>query len=136
MLKRNPDALACYVIEKDHIVIKKYNFNNFDILFSIYHELAHSTGHETRLKRKPIGMKRVKKQQELYEELTAEFTAILLCKKCRIFNKVRQSIARNIINILVQIKKTNWEKRLECYDQAIQAKKYILGEIKKPISSN
>ena len=124
------DILATYYPGTDFVIIlPKKDFRSPQHYYrTLFHELAHATGHKTRIERKTIGMKKPRKQQVLYEELTAEFSAIQLCKKCRIYNKVKQDIARNIIYILNQIKETNWEKRLECYENAIKATKYILGE--------
>ena len=66
----------------------KDTFKSSESLYSVlFHELAHSTGHETRLNRLAVGKATVFGSEEYSkEELVAEMGAAFLCGHCGILN--------------------------------------------------
>lgn len=79
-----PQNEACYIPSKDIVKLPMQSqFNTLNEYYSTKgHEVAHSTGHESRLNRD------MSQQKELYsfEELVAELTAAMLCGYCGIDN--------------------------------------------------
>lgn len=79
--------LPCYIPARDLVKCpKQASFTSDDAFYSIlFHELAHSTGHETRLSRKGV-TSLTNFGDALYseEELVAEMTASFLAAKCGI----------------------------------------------------
>lgn len=103
------------------------DFKSIEGYYSVYfHELAHATGHHSRLDRKeikemnPFGSKEYSK-----EELVAEITAAFLCNHCRIENTIDNSAAY----IKSWLKKLQNDKRfiLDAAGKASKAAGYILG---------
>lgn len=106
----HPDILeggnkACYNFETDIIHMPKMSqFNSNDSYYStLFHELAHSTGHKNRLNRQ-FGQK-FGDDQYAHEELVAELTAAYLCALCGIDNSVQ--LEENHIPYI-----QNWSKQL------------------------
>lgn len=94
---------------------------------TLFHELAHATGHESRLNRQDS-----KKQRSFgspdysFEELVAEMTAAFLCAHCGIENQVEQSAAyiKGWLSVFRQDKKI----LLDAATSAQKAADYILGK--------
>jgi antirestriction protein ArdC len=76
-------AQACYIPALDHVkMVDLQAFENAEEYYStLFHELGHSTGHETRCNRAEIVKPSAFRQSHSYskEELVAEFTACFLC---------------------------------------------------------
>jgi len=93
---------------------------------SIFHELVHATGHETRLNRKDFKGNGFSSEKYSKEELVAEIGASFLCALCGIENKTINNSAAYI---------QGWLKRLNndstliisASAQAQKAVDYILG---------
>ena len=60
---------------------------------AVFHELAHSTGHSSRLNRFEDHVPVFGSQTYSYEELVAEMTATILCSHCGIDQTVENSVA-------------------------------------------
>lgn len=101
------EARACYIPTDDRVNMpKKDIFRSSEEYYStLFHELTHSTGHETRLNRKPsdiathFGNKEYSK-----EELVAEMGAAFLCGHCQIENKTIDNSAAYIKGWLKKLK--------------------------------
>jgi len=93
---------------------------------SIFHELVHATGHETRLNRKDFKGNGFGDERYSKEELIAEIGASFLCAKCGIENKTIDNSAAYIQGWL---KRLNNDKTLiiSASAQAQKAVDYILG---------
>jgi antirestriction protein ArdC len=87
---------AFYSPVKDEVVVPKQSVFSSDEAFyqTLFHELAHSTGHETRLNRKGIvdfnGFGTVQYSEE---ELVAEFSSAFLCCAAGINNDLANTAA-------------------------------------------
>lgn len=96
-----------------------------DWVTTMFHELAHSTGHPSRLNRFDKGFLMPSKSEYAQEELIAEFAAAFLCATC--------DITQTIDNSSAYI--SGWKKPIEanpnCLIEAISrgqaAANYILG---------
>ena len=145
-LNRNPNLTVsydngdtpCYIPMYDRVELNPY-VKSEDSWFSIaFHELAHSTGHYTRLNREGIHYPKdatKKRKEELYaiEECIAEITACLLCAECGIHDMVTSgSMEYNNSIAYVQ----TWKKRVQDWgkefiyivSQADKAFNYLLGD--------
>jgi len=93
---------------------------------SIFHELVHSTGHETRLNRKDFKHNGFGSEKYSKEELVAEIGASFLCALCGIENKTINNSAAYIQGWL---KRLNNDKTLiiSASAQAQKAVDYILN---------
>jgi len=93
---------------------------------SIFHELVHATGHETRLNRKDFQGNGFSSEKYSKEELVAEIGASLLCALCGIENKTINNSAAYVQGWL---KRLNNDKTLiiSASAQAQKAVDYILG---------
>ena len=71
---------AYYSINEDLIVMpERTTFENEEAYYdTLFHEMGHSTGHKSRLKRE-MGSKKDDKEAYAFEELVAELTASFLC---------------------------------------------------------
>ena len=100
-------ARACYFPAKDQIHMPKPE--KFDMASSYYatlfHELGHWTGHESRLNR-PDLMDQCKFASHAYsrEELVAEFVSAYLCGHCGIESDTIENAAAYIGNWLTRLK--------------------------------
>lgn len=70
---------ATYTRKTDVITLPFSNLKTASYYRTLFHELAHSTAHKTRLNRNNVGL--FGSYSYTHEELIAEFTAILLCFK-------------------------------------------------------
>ena len=99
---------------------------NTTVLYSTFHELAHSTGHQTRLNRDsletpaPFG-------SEIYsrEELVAEFGAAFLCAHAGIDNTLANSAA--YINGWSKALRADKRLVISAANQGQKAANYIAG---------
>lgn len=86
-LSFNSGEKACYRPLSDEISVpSKHLYKNLAEYYStVFHECAHSTGHQTRLNRIKVG---ASFGSDAYskEELTAEMAACILCSECGIDN--------------------------------------------------
>lgn len=86
LIKHGGDK-AYYHVAKDYVNVPHIEQFHSDETYykTVFHELAHSTGHASRLNRKEL-VESDGFGKELYskEELTAELTAAFLCAKCGI----------------------------------------------------
>jgi antirestriction protein ArdC len=105
----------------------KTKFNSTEEFYStLFHELAHSTGHEKRLNRKGIAQfDSFGTVQYSEEELIAEFTSAFLCNYAGIDNTLENSTA--YIQGWMQAFKNNPEMIVSCANKAQKAVDYILG---------
>lgn len=80
----------CYIPSLDRIELNPHMKSKDSWYSTAFHEIAHSTGHASRLRRKGIGDGGIvspKEKDNLYavEECIAEITACLLCAECGIY---------------------------------------------------
>ncbi len=80
---KTENGCPCYVPKLDVVKIpeKKYFINDIEYLFTIAHEVIHSTGHEKRLNRFRLYET---PKTAAFEELVAEIGAAFLCAHCGI----------------------------------------------------
>lgn len=95
----NKEQRAYYVPSTDHVNMP--GMETFDgsaeYYSTLFHELTHSTGHESRLNRKGItGLHSFGTQEYSKEELIAEMGAAFLCGHCQIENKTIDNSASYI----------------------------------------
>jgi antirestriction protein ArdC len=88
-------AGAFYSPSHDKVNVPKISyFDTSEEYYSVsFHELAHSTGHSSRLNRFVDNKSIFAKNSYDYEELVAEMTATLLCSHCGIEQTVENSVA-------------------------------------------
>ena len=119
---------AFYKPSMDYICMPKreHFLSEEDYYNVLFHEMTHSTGHETRLDRK-AGMECVAFGSESYskEELVAEMGSAFLCSYSRIESKIENSAAyiQSWLNALKDDKKL----LVQAASQAQKAADYILG---------
>lgn len=131
----NPPAIlygygkACYIPRLDQIHLpNKDNFITSEGYYStLFHELTHSTGHETRLSREGV-MNQAMFGDERYskEELVAEFGAAFLCAEAGISQNQTEC---NSAYISSWLERLNSDKRMlvQAASQAQKAADYILN---------
>lgn len=120
---------AFYNPKNDSITLPNIERFNSDEAYykTLFHELAHSTGHMKRLDRKElVAYDGFGKENYSKEELTAELTAAYLCAVCGIEEPVINSSAAYIQGWLKALKN---DKRLilKAATQAQAAADYILN---------
>jgi len=94
---------------------------------TLFHEMAHSTGHTKRLKRKElVESDGFGKEKYSKEELTAELTAAFLCGICGIEQATIENTSAYIHSWLKALKNDK-KLVLKAASQAHQAAEYILG---------
>jgi len=77
----------------DHIQIPKFESSE-EYYSTLFHEIAHSTGHETRLNRKGVTeSKKFGSHDYSYKELIAEISSAFLCNFVKIENTFDNSAA-------------------------------------------
>jgi antirestriction protein ArdC len=99
---------------------------------TLFHEIGHSTGHGTRLKRKGIdNFDYFGSHQYSEEELVAEFTACYLCGEAGILNNTQENSVAYIQNWAKKLKE---DKKLifKAVQQATKSANYVLGKVKEP----
>jgi antirestriction protein ArdC len=120
---------AFYVPSRDYVQLpQRERFkSNAEYYSTAFHELAHSTGHQSRMNRKEL-VESDGFGEELYskEELTAEFTAAFLSGICGIEQPLIENNAAYIQGWLRELKN---DKRLllKAATQAQQAADFILN---------
>lgn len=99
---------ACYTPDKDQIVIpaKETFENEYGYYETIFHEMIHSTGHETRLNRDCLKNGSFGSGEYSKEELTAEIGSAYLCGEARIEKMTIENQSAYISNWL-QVLKNN-----------------------------
>ena len=113
---------ACYIPALDRIEMpQKGQFRSLDMFYSVYfHEMAHSTGHKTRLDR-------LQEDSYAFEELTAEFCAAMACAHYGVTNVPRNDHAQYIAGWIKRLK----DKPQAAVNSAAKAQKaleFIIGE--------
>ena len=119
---------AFYSPSKDIVSLpRSTRFETAEAYYStVFHELAHSTGHEVRLNRFVSGKNRSFGSEDYsFEELVAEMTAAFLCAHCGIENQVAPSASYiySWLAVLRQDKKI----LLDAATAAQKAADFILG---------
>jgi antirestriction protein ArdC len=120
---------ACYVPTADAVQMPNQEWFTSDQHYyaTLYHELAHSTGHETRLARKAItspngfGSNPYGK-----EELVAEMTAAFLCGHSGILNAIEDNAAAYLMGWLSRLHEDS-SLLISAGSQAQRAYDYIAG---------
>lgn len=87
-------STACYIPSKDEILMpEKKDFKDSESFYAtLFHEMAHSTGHSKRLNRKEVvNIDSFGSHSYSLEELVAEFSSAFLCGYAGILNKVEQN---------------------------------------------
>lgn len=128
----------CYIPSLDKIELNPH-IDSQDAWYSTaFHEIAHSSGHATRLNRKgvnvPPSVSR-KEREHIYavEECIAEITASLLCAECGVYD-MSTSESRSYENNIAYVQ--SWKKRIQDWgkefiyivSQADKAFNFILGD--------
>jgi len=124
------DQRAYYTPSKDRVNMPKMEaFDGAEEYYStLFHELTHSTGHESRLNRKGIisGVAAFGTKEYSKEELVAEMGAAFLCGHCRIDNKTIDNSAAYIKSWLKKLK-DDPKMVILAAAQAQKAADFILG---------
>jgi antirestriction protein ArdC len=121
-------SFAGYIPPKDQVVMPKQdNFNSSAEFYStLFHELAHSTGHKDRLNRKTVVEKASFGSADYSEEeLVAEFTSAFLCNYAGIDNTIENSGA--YIQGWLKAFADKPEMIVQAASKAQKAADYILG---------
>lgn len=151
-INRNPNlevtydsgGTPCYIPDLDRVELNPF-VKNEDSWFSIaFHELAHSTGHRSRLNRVGIHYppRATRKQKDdLYasEECIAEITACLLCAECGVYELEQDGVmvtsgSKEYDNNVAYVQA--WKQRVKDWgkefiyivSQADKAFNFILGD--------
>jgi len=116
---KNNHSRCCYYPTADYISLLKINdFNSPEEYYSsLFHELVHWTGHQSRLNR----FVSKKHMDELNEELVAELGSSFLCGLCGISSKVIDNQASYIDGWLSRVK----DYPIYFIKQASQAQKAV-----------
>ncbi len=94
---------------------------------TIYHELAHSTGHQSRVGRfQPGVMNKFGSKEYGKEELLAEITAAALCHETQIFDKVERNTTAYLQGWIKKIREDK-SSLSSAARQAEKATNFILG---------
>jgi len=105
-----------------------------DYYCTLFHEFAHSTGHESRLNRFASQKNRQFGSPDYsFEELVAEMTAAFLCAHCGIENQIQQSAS--YIDGWLEAFRKDKKILIEAASAAQRAADYILGktqEVEEP----
>jgi len=119
---------AAYYPVKDKITmpLKEFFVSPDSYYSTIFHEMAHSTGHEKRLNRIGIAnYDRFGSEKYSIEELIAELTASFLCAESKIDSTISNSTA--YIASWLTVLKDNRQMILTASAEAQKASDYILG---------
>lgn len=132
------NCTPCYIPKVDEINIPSMdNFHSSQEYYStLFHEMLHSTGHQTRLNRKGIAeLDREDKHKYSFEELIAEIGASYLNYHAGIFEDVMNNSAAYIDNWLkVLTNKDNERWLTTAFNQSEKAVNYILNQTKENIT--
>ena len=121
---------AYYSPSKDMVVMpKEDSFVDSDSYYkTLFHELAHSTGHENRLNRKGITDKIVfASDKYAQEELVAEISAMYLTGLCDLNPKDSDQNSQAYINGWIKQFKDHSKECFYAMQQASKCSSYILG---------
>lgn len=119
----------CYIPSKDTVEIMGIkSFKSSEHYYAtLYHELAHSTGHSSRLNRQDENTPRFFGSEDYSkEELVAEFTSAFLCGYTGISKETERNAAAYIQSWLNALK-NNRSQIITAASQAQKAYNYILG---------
>jgi antirestriction protein ArdC len=102
---------------------------------TLFHEMAHSTGHQSRLGRPGITTQGVAFGDEIYskEELVAEMGAAMLCGVAGIDNSTLEN-SESYIDSWIRALKKESRLVLQAAAQAQKAADYILGETQNELT--
>ena len=91
-IEHNKTDIACYIPSSDKIKIPYKNLfiSEQKYYSTLFHELAHWTGHETRLNRELKGHNDIKSYS--FEELVAEMTSMLICTELGLMEEFINSV--------------------------------------------
>jgi antirestriction protein ArdC len=125
LLKVGPGLEPAYRTRLDHIEMPPISsFTTREEYYSsLFHEMAHSTGHATRLDRDMTG--NFKTETYAHEELTAEMTAAFLSAEAQIDNCVIENQAAYIAEWRARLKKDP-QMLIKAAQRAQKAADYIL----------
>ncbi len=121
----------CYIPAIDTVRIPSLgSFDSVDEYYStFFHELAHSTGHETRLARfKTDAEKFGGKEDYSKEEVVAEYTSAMLCQECGVDNEALVKNQAAYIQGWNKYISTNGSEFIAAVSQAYKARNFVLGE--------
>jgi len=119
----------CYAPSEDAVYIHGiHRFTTVERYYaSLFHELAHATGHESRLNRQASDKHREFGSPDYsFEELVAEMTAAFLCAHCGIANQAFDQSA-SYINGWLEVFRKDTKILLEASGAAQKAADYILN---------
>jgi antirestriction protein ArdC len=120
---------ACYSPTDDKIEVpKKEQFRNIEEFYStLFHELAHSTGHQSRLDRFDNTSTKFASDSYSKEELVAEITTTMICSNTGIENKTLNNSVAYIQSWIKQIKDDS-NIIIQSANKAQKAYEYIIKE--------
>ncbi len=102
---------------------------------TLFHELTHSTGHQSRLARKGItDLNRFGSHEYSKEELVAEMGASFLCGHCGILPQVQDNSAA-YLNCWLERLKADPSMLIQAGQQAQKAYDYIVAENPEPVTA-
>ncbi|MES2797061.1 MAG: zincin-like metallopeptidase domain-containing protein [Bacteroidota bacterium] len=110
--------------------ISSFHSSN-EYYLTLFHELAHSTGHEKRLKRE-FG-KKSEIQKYALEELVAEITSYMLASKVGIHNQITNSNTQAYLQFWIKALQNDKQLLFKACNMAQKACDYILGMSEKTI---
>ena len=121
-----PVDRACYLPMEDKIIMpKKEQFKTQEGFYStIFHELSHWTGHESRLER-PMEGKR-KSKTYAFEELIAEISASFICCHLGFEYSTQHSV---YVKDWLEVLKEDEKAIFKAASKAQKATEFILGNI-------
>jgi antirestriction protein ArdC len=120
---------AYYVPNDDLVTVPEiYCFNNSEEFYATtFHELAHSTGHSSRLNRRQENVSVYGSNSYDFEELVAEMAATILCSHCGIEQTVENSVAY-LTGWAKFLKENKKSVLFSASTKAQMAASYILGK--------
>lgn len=123
-----PSSGAYYSPMRDEVTMpESYTCSSEEYYSVLFHELAHSTGHESRLKRESLTKIQAFGDHEYSkEELVAEMTAAFLCAESGIEQKTLDNSAAYCAGWLKKLKNDR-SMLIQAASQATKAANFILG---------
>lgn len=117
-----------YSIANDEIVLPKINqFNSSEEYYcALFHELIHSTGHESRLNRKIKN--KFGESEYSFEELVAELGSSFLCHEAGISNKSLLTNQSAYIKGWLEVLSNNPTYIIQASSKSMKAAQYILNK--------
>jgi antirestriction protein ArdC len=120
---------ACYSPHLDYVQMpERITFRTSEGYYStLFHELAHSTGHPSRLARRDLGIPRAFGDSDYsQEELTAEMTAAFLCAESEIANDATLASSAAYVQGWLKALKNDRAMLVTAAQRAQRAADYIL----------